>query len=197
MPAPSAIPPQNIGVAALETLFQTGTPLIGVIGLGYVGLPLIRTFAAKQIQSLGFDIDQKRVAALNAGQSPIKNFLNTELIDFLKHNLFEATTDFSRIKSVDAILICVPTPLGQHREPDLSYVEATARHIAPYLRAGQLIVLESTTYPGTTYDLMRPLLEEFGLVSGTRSVYCLFPRTRRSGQSDAPYRHYSQSDRRG
>lgn len=166
--APIAPPPapDPVDVDALEARFRIGSPLIGVIGLGYVGLPLVKTFADKQVRSIGFDIDLSKVEALNAGRSYIKHIPNETVAGIRDSGLFEATTDFARIGEADAILICVPTPLNRHREPDLSYVENTARAIAPYLRAGQLVVLESTTYPGTTEEVMAPLLTGHGLTAG-------------------------------
>lgn len=136
---------------------------IGVVGLGYVGLPLMLTAAGSGFRCLGFDIDAPRCELINAGHSPYRHIGADVVAATRATGLAEATTDFARIAETDAILICVPTPLGPHREPDLSYVEATARSITPHLRAGQLVVLESTTWPGTTREVMRPILESSGL----------------------------------
>jgi len=143
---------------------------IGVIGLGYVGLPLVLHFSRQGFQVLGFDTDLEKVQALNAGRSYIKH-ISHEDIARLGHpeepgKKFEATTDVGRLTEVDVILVCVPTPLNRHREPDLRYVEKTTRDIAKTLRPGQLISLESTTYPGTTEEVMLPMLQKKGLTVG-------------------------------
>ncbi len=139
---------------------------VGILGLGYVGLPLAREFASSGIKVLGFDVDEKKVAILNAGKSIIKHVPNEQVKKLRDSGLFSATTDMKRIKEADAVLICVPTPLTKSREPDMQYVEGSSRTIAKSLRKGQLIVLESTTYPGTTREVMIPILEETGLKAG-------------------------------
>ena len=139
---------------------------IGSIGLGYVGLPLARAACEAGFHVVGFDIDPAKVEQLNAGGSYIKQIEPAVIGALLERGLFGATSDFDRLAEVDAILVCVPTPLGKHREPDLSFIERTAEAIALRLRPGQLVVLESTTYPGTTRDVMRPILERSGLRSG-------------------------------
>ena len=138
---------------------------VGVIGLGYVGLPLSLLFSEQKFRVTGFDVDQKKVDTLTAGGSYIYRILPDE-IAAAKSSGFSATTDYAHISEMDAVIICVPTPLNDHHEPDLSYIEKTAHAIAPNLRAGQLIVLESTTYPGTTEEVLIPILEKenrFGL----------------------------------
>lgn len=137
---------------------------IGIVGLGYVGLPLALTTLDAGFPVLGFDIDPAKVEQLNRGQSYIRHIDAAGLVGARATGRFEATADHARAAVADAILICVPTPLGPHHEPDLSYVEGTARTLAPHLRQGQLVVLESTTYPGTTRERLRPLLEAGGLV---------------------------------
>jgi len=139
---------------------------IGVIGLGYVGLPLLREFLAKGFQALGFDIDEKKVISLNHGQSYIHHIPSELIQDWITDKHFLATTDFSRLTEVDSILICVPTPLDDHLQPDLQFVIDTCEQIAPYLKKEQLVILESTTYPGTTRDIMKPILEKSGLHAG-------------------------------
>jgi UDP-N-acetyl-D-glucosamine dehydrogenase len=139
---------------------------LGIIGLGYVGLPLARAACERGFRVVGFDIDPAKVDTLNGGGSYIRQIAPAVISDLIERGLFTATADFDRLAEVDAILVCVPTPLGKHREPDLSFVERTAEAIAPRLRPGQLVVLESTTYPGTTRDVMRPILERSGLHSG-------------------------------
>ncbi|WP_442504231.1 nucleotide sugar dehydrogenase [Marinivivus vitaminiproducens] len=138
--------------------------VVGIVGLGYVGLPLTLAALASGFPAIGFDVDAGKVEQLNAGLSPYRHIQAAGLSAARAAERFEATTDFAAIADADAILICVPTPLGVHREPDLSFVDATARLIAPHLRPGQLIVLESTTYPGTTRELLQPILESSGLV---------------------------------
>jgi UDP-N-acetyl-D-glucosamine dehydrogenase len=141
--------------------------VVGVIGLGYVGLPLAREFLKKNFTVLGFDVDEEKVVKISNGESYIKHIG----ADFLKKYVtevgtFKATSDFSRLKEVDFIIICVPTPLDDHYNPDLSYVLNSTREIAKYLHRGQVVVLESTTYPGTTEDEMLPILEGTGLKVG-------------------------------
>lgn len=139
------------------------TARIGVIGLGYVGLPLALRFEAVGYEVLGFDIDAEKVAALSAGQSYIGHIPGSAIASARR---LTATTDFSQARVADALIICVPTPLGRHREPDLRYVTATLEAIAPHLREGQVISLESTTYPGTTEEEVLPRLRARGLVPG-------------------------------
>jgi UDP-N-acetyl-D-glucosamine dehydrogenase len=136
---------------------------IGIIGCGYVGLPLALRFADVGQRVTGFDLDQTKVDKLNAGQSYIQHISADKIRDHVQGKRFCATSDFSRLRGMDAVLICVPTPLDERREPDLSYVEKTAQAIAPNLQRSQLVVLESTTYPGTTEELVLPILEAGGL----------------------------------
>lgn len=139
---------------------------IGVIGLGYVGLPLAVTVAANGFRVMGFDIDVEKIVALDAHRSYIEAVSNDTLAAVSKAGRFASTSDFSELAACDIVIICVPTPLTKHRDPDLSFVVTTSRSIASTLRIGQLVVLESTTYPGTTDDVVRPILEETGLKSG-------------------------------
>lgn len=142
------------------------TARVGVIGLGYVGLPLVQAFMAAGYRTLGFDVDQTKVDRLLAGESYISHIAGDWIARCVAERQFEPTADMRRLAEADAVLICVPTPLSESRDPDLSFVENTARHIAAALRPGQLIVLESTTYPGTTRDILLPLLESGGLKVG-------------------------------
>ncbi|MGE4157584.1 MAG: nucleotide sugar dehydrogenase [Planctomycetota bacterium] len=146
---------------------------IGVIGLGYVGLPLIREFNKAGFRIVGFDIDKKKVASLNAGRSYIGHIPHALIQSFRKGGRFRATADFSELRKADAIIICVPTPLDTHRNPDLSAVVGTAETICRYLRKGQLVVLESTTYPGTTDEELRSRMEAAGFKVG-RDVFLAF-----------------------
>ncbi|MHB8929638.1 MAG: nucleotide sugar dehydrogenase [Melioribacteraceae bacterium] len=135
------------------------TAKVGIIGLGYVGLPLALEFSLKGFMTIGFDIDSKKIPLLNSGKSYIKHIGGEKVLQAVQSKNFYATTDFSKIVEVDAIIICVPTPLTEHREPDMTYIVDTAKMIQKYLRKGQLITLESTTYPGTTDEVLLPLFE--------------------------------------
>jgi UDP-N-acetyl-D-glucosamine dehydrogenase len=139
---------------------------VGIIGLGYVGLPLACLFAEKGFPTTGFDIDPAKVKALNAGRSYIKHIPGKRVAAIRSGGRFEASDDFDRLRRMDAIIICVPTPLTSYREPDLQFIVKTGEEIAPRLRKGQLIVLESSTYPGTTREDLKPILEARGLKSG-------------------------------
>lgn len=132
---------------------------VGIVGLGYVGLPLALEFCGKNFKVIGFDLDTEKVESLNRGESYIKHISSGRIQAFHDSGHFEATTDYSKIGDTNAILICVPTPLTRHREPDLSYINHTAESITPFIHQGQLLVLESTTYPGTTEEALIPVLE--------------------------------------
>jgi len=138
---------------------QNRTARVGIIGLGYVGLPLALLFSDQKFAVTGFDIDARKVSTLNEGGSYIQRILPPE-IQAAKAHGFAATSDFPRLRDMDAVIICVPTPLNEYHEPDMSYITGTAESIAPNLRAGQLIILESTTYPGTTEEVLVPILEK-------------------------------------
>jgi UDP-N-acetyl-D-glucosamine dehydrogenase len=152
-------------LAVLCDRFSTKTAQVGVIGLGYVGLPLGLLFAERGLRTTGFDIDPEKIAKLESGKTYIRHISVSRIAAACAAGRFSATTDFEKLREMDAILICVPTPLDEHREPDLSYVRGTAESIAPHLQAGQLVVLESTTYPGTTEEVLLPILERSGLRS--------------------------------
>jgi UDP-N-acetyl-D-glucosamine dehydrogenase len=145
---------------------STPTPRVGVIGLGYVGLPLAVVFAEAGVPVLGLDVVDEKVAAINRGISHIEDVPSERLAPLVEAGTLRAGTDLDEITHLEAIIICLPTPLDEHREPDLGAVLGAARDIAPRLQKGQLVVLESTTYPGTTRDELAPLLEEYGLVAG-------------------------------
>lgn len=144
----------------LQQRIEARQATVGVIGLGYVGLPLLLTFHDAGFPVLGFDVDPAKTDALKAGRSYIQIQQEDMIAAAAKSDRFDATADMSRLGEADAVLICVPTPLGQHHEPDLGFVESTARAIAATLRPGQLVVLESTTYPSTTSQVVKPILDD-------------------------------------
>jgi UDP-N-acetyl-D-glucosamine dehydrogenase len=139
---------------------------VGIIGLGYVGLPLVIRYCEEGFRVTGFDIDQRKVGRLNKGESYIKHIPSGKIKELRKKGLFEATTDYSRLKDTDCVIICVPTPLKKNKEPDLSYVESTSDEVAKHLRKGQLVSLESTTYPGTTREILLTKFKRKGLKAG-------------------------------
>ena len=155
-------------VSELESRIATRQARIGVIGMGYVGLPLILLFSEQRFRVTGFDVDTRKVEALNSGNSYIVRIAGSEIVS-AQASGFRATSAYAQIAEMDAIIICVPTPLDQYHQPDLSYIEQTAKAIAPHLRAGQLVILESTTYPGTTEEVLVPILEA-GNPSGLRAI---------------------------
>lgn len=157
---------------------------IGIIGLGYVGLPLLIRFCEEGFVTIGFDIDPEKVTLLNQGQSYIKHIPVDTIKMFRSDARFEATTDMSRLKEADAVIICVPTPLTDKREPDMRYVENTARIVAEQLRPGQLVSLESTTYPGTTEEILLPLLSARGLKVGIDFHLVFSPEREDPGRTD-------------
>ncbi len=145
--------------------FDEKSAKIGIVGLGYVGLPLLLRFAEENFEVLGFDIDATKIEKLAAGKSYIKHIPDSEVAKVIE-NCASATTDFSRVSEVDVIVICVPTPLTKNRDPDMSFIISTMNSLSPHLRKGQLISLESTTYPGTTDELLAPYLYERGFTLG-------------------------------
>ena len=140
--------------------------IVGIVGLGYVGLPLAVEKAKAGFRTIGFDVQKEKVDMVNAGHNYIGDVVDSDLALLVKEQQLSATTDFSFIGTVDFVAICVPTPLDAHQQPDISYVESSARSVAKYLHKGMMVVLESTTYPGTTEDLIKPILEESGLKCG-------------------------------
>lgn len=169
---------------SIENIIRNHTATVGVIGLGYVGLPLVRAFHQAGFKTLGFDVDDRKVQALRRGE----NYLQHLGADFVKEMVnsgrFSVTSDLSELAKPDAIIVCVPTPLGKHMEPDLSYIEQTTDAIAATLRPGQLVVLESTTYPGTTRLVMQPRLDARGLKCGSDYFLAFSPEREDPGRKD-------------
>jgi UDP-N-acetyl-D-glucosamine dehydrogenase len=157
---------QSFDTKVLAHRLDSREASVAIIGLGYVGLPLVLAFHDAGFSVLGFDTDPVKIAKLEAGQSYIRHIGADVVAALAASGRFAATTDAERLGEADAILICVPTPLTRYREPDLSYVEATARTLADHLKPGQIVILESTTYPGTTDEVLKPILEAGGLASG-------------------------------
>ena len=154
----------NFKLTAVDKL-NSKAAVIGIVGLGYVGLPLMLRYNDIGYKVLGFDVDQSKVDRLNAGKSYIEHISSEKIGSAIKHG-FEATTDFQKITEVDAIILCVPTPLNKYREPDMSFVINTTNALTPYLREGQVVSLESTTYPGTTEEELLPRIQTHGLTVG-------------------------------
>jgi UDP-N-acetyl-D-glucosamine dehydrogenase len=150
----------------LKDLIETQKAVICIVGLGYVGLPLVKAFTEKSFSVVGIDIDKGKIDSLYAGKTYINHIPDDAIVEMMDSHLFSAHSDFSVVSDSDVIIICVPTPLTKHREPDLSAIEMSGRAIAPYLQKGQLVVLESSTYPGTTAETLGPILGNSGLVCG-------------------------------
>ena len=159
-------PKSNSLAARLTAAIRSQQSRIGVIGLGYVGLPLACLFAERGFAVTGFDIDPTKIRQLAAGKSYIKHIGNRRIAPLVKAGTLAASDDFSGLAAMDVIIICVPTPLTRHREPDLQFIVKTGETVARQLKRGQLVVLESSTYPGTTRDVLKPILEQTGLKSG-------------------------------
>lgn len=168
----------------LRERLETRTAQIAIVGLGYVGLPLAEAFAGAGYPVLGFDIDEEKVAKLNRGESYIGHICPERVAELVASGHFEATADAARFREADAIIICVPTPLTVTREPDLSFIESTGKTLRRHLRRGQLVVLESTTYPGTTEDLLLPILEKSGLKAGEDFFLAYSPEREDPGNRD-------------
>jgi len=167
-----------------KTKIENKKVVVGVLGLGYVGLPLAREFASAGLKVVGFDVDARKVDILNSGRSIIKHVPNSQVRNMVKAGCFTATTKMARIRNVDAVLVCVPTPLTENREPDMQFIIGSSETIAKYLKRGQLIVLESTTYPGTTKELMIPILQGCGLKAGRDFYVAYSPEREDPGNKD-------------
>jgi len=164
--------------------FESRDAVVGIIGLGYVGLPLSLTFAAQGFDVIGFDIDEDKVRKLLNGETYIRHLPPEKTSEFIAAEKFSPTSDFNLLREVSAIIICVPTPLTKNREPDLSYVESTAQVVASHLQPGQLVVFESTTYPGSSIKVLKPILESSGLVSGKDFYLAYSPEREDPGNKD-------------
>lgn len=169
---------------SLQKKIENNQAVVGVIGLGYVGLPLLRAFWQAGLRVIGFDIDPRKISLLKKGESYLKHFGEDFVGEMSRSDRFDATHDFLRLGKADAVIVCVPTPLGNHLEPDLSYIEKTSDAIARTLRKGQLIVLESTTYPRTTREIMLPRFEARGLACGTDFFLAYSPEREDPGRKD-------------
>ena len=174
----------NETASQLVTRITSRKARIGIIGMGYVGLPLVLRFCEEGFHVLGFDIDDRKVERLNRGESYIEHINPDAIKTFRSRGVFEATTSMDRLAEADAVIICVPTPLNDNREPDMQYVEGTAREIAKRLRTGQLISLESTTYPGTTDEVLLPLFTARGLSAGKDFFLAFSPEREDPGRQD-------------
>jgi UDP-N-acetyl-D-glucosamine dehydrogenase len=169
---------------SLATRIEDRSAIVGIIGMGYVGLPLALCFTEGGFRVIGFDVDPEKVGKLNQGQGYIQHLDGGRVAKMAESGLFEATGDFLRLREPDAILICVPTPLTPQRHPDMTYVEKAGRQVKACLRPGQVIVLESTTYPGTTEELLKGILEETGLRCGEHFFLGFSPEREDPGRKD-------------
>jgi len=158
---------------AKKSKSEKKAPFVGIVGMGYVGLPLAREFVLRGAKVVGFDINEENVKKINSGQSPLKHIPSSDIKNMVKSGRFNTTTDMRLMSKPDALIICVPTPLTKNREPDMTYIVVTCETISKYLRKGQLVSLESTTYPGTTREVMKPILEKSGLKAG-KDFYLAF-----------------------
>ena len=173
---------------SLQSKIEDGSAKVAVIGLGYVGLPLMGAFWDAGLPVIGFDVDARKIEMLEGGQTYLKHLGEDFVARMADSPRFEVSVDFDRLGEADAVLICVPTPLGEHQDPDLSYVQNTAETVAGALRPGQLVVLESTTYPGTTRQVVLPPLEATGLQCGSDFFLAYSPEREDPGRSDASTR---------
>lgn len=173
---------------SLQSKIEDGSAKVAVIGLGYVGLPLMGAFWDAGLPVIGFDVDARKIEMLEGGQTYLKHLGEDFVARMADSPRFEVSADFDRLGEADAVLICVPTPLGEHQDPDLSYVQNTAETVAGALRPGQLVVLESTTYPGTTRQVVLPPLEATGLQCGSDFFLAYSPEREDPGRSDASTR---------
>ncbi len=169
--------------AILERIASRDTQ-VGIVGLGYVGLPLAMTFVEAGFHVVGIDVSAERVATLNAGRSVVEDVPDALVAAAVERGMFTATTDYEVVRDIDAVSICVPTPLRKTRDPDMSFIVSAAEALAERARPGQLIVLESTTYPGTTRELLVPLFEARGLTAGEDVFLAFSPERVDPGRED-------------
>ena len=174
----------TILIEQLEGQYRDRTAIIGVVGMGYVGLPLMLAAGSAGYRVVGFDVDPDKVEKINAGHSYLKHIRSEQIAAAVRQGRLRATAGFQEIKGVDVIIICVPTPLTVNREPDLTFVEKTAESIAPHMRKGHLVVLESTTWPGTTTEIVKPILERAELRSGHDFYLAFSPEREDPGNPD-------------
>ncbi|MCK6456623.1 MAG: nucleotide sugar dehydrogenase [Phycisphaerae bacterium] len=173
-----------VDIAPLLKRIEKKSAVVGIMGMGYVGLPLVGTFCRAGFRCIGFDVDPRKVGMLNTGRSYIQHIPSSMIAELVQSKRFHATADMNELRKPDCTLICVPTPLSPTRDPDMTYVESTARAIAQRLRRGQLIVLESTTYPGTTRELVKPILEARGLRAERDFFLAFSPEREDPGRKD-------------
>ena len=176
----------------LEEKIRTRRARVGIVGMGYVGLPLAVEFARKGFSVTGIDTNQDKVNRVNAGDSYVGDIPSATLGPLVESGQLRATCDFSVLRDLDTVDICVPTPLRKTKDPDMSFIVASCQEIAKYFHAGMLVILESTTYPGTTYELVLPMLAKPGLEVG-RDFFLCFSRARGPGQPHLPDRQHPES----
>jgi len=177
----------NVSETLLEKI-KDRSALVGVMGLGYVGLPLVREFCNSGFTVWGFDVDPQKVKKLHAGKTYIEHLPGKTFKEYIDRGVFHATTDMDELAKPDAILICVPTPLDKMREPDMTYVQLTSEDISKRLRKGQLVILESTTYPGTTREVVKPVLDRSGLKADQDYFLAFSPEREDPGRTDVTTR---------
>jgi len=183
-------------MSVLKQKIKDRSVTLGVVGLGYVGLPLAVEKAKAGFYVIGFDVQKEKVDMVNRGHNYIGDVVNHDLEEIVKSGHLKATMDFAAVASCDCVCIAVPTPLDEHQQPDISYVRSSAESIMPYMHKDMLIVLESTTYPGTTEELLRPILEKSGYKVWRGFLPRFFSRARRSGQCGVQNPKYAQGGRR-
>jgi UDP-N-acetyl-D-glucosamine dehydrogenase len=166
---------QNSFASELEHKIHSGTAQVGIVGLGYVGLPLAMEFGRAGFSVCGIDLDPNKISQLQSGQSYIQDVRSQEIAELRGKNRFRATTDYAALSEMDAVSICVPTPLRKTKDPDMSYIIAAVDQVQKHLHPGMLVILESTTYPGTTDELILPRLQETGLTAGRDFFLCFSP----------------------
>lgn len=171
-------------LSAFKQRSDTDKLVVAIVGLGYVGLPLAEAYTRCNSKVIGYDVNEKRVNQLNNGQSGMRHIEDSRVTEMVAGGLFEATTDSSKLKNADAIIICVPTPLDKYHHPDLSYIVQTCKMLTDKIQTGQIVVLESTTYPGTTEDVMKPILEESGKRAGIDFALAYSPEREDPGNID-------------